>query len=48
MGGKVEGVAVGVEEEGEVAVLGADMVDVGCVVADLEDPVVVTLLVIDP
>ena len=35
--GEGEGVAVGVEEEGEAAVLGGNVVDVGCVVADLEE-----------
>ena len=48
VGGKGEGVAVGVEEEGEAAVLGGDVVDVGGEAEDLEDPVPVAVLVVDP
>lgn len=45
--GEGEGVTVRVEEEGEAAVLGGDVVDVGGVTEDLEDPVPVAVVVVD-
>lgn len=42
-----EEVAVRVEEESEAAVLGGDVVDVSGVPENLEDPVPVTMVVVD-
>lgn len=46
--GEGEGVPMRVEEECETAVLGGDVVDVGGVAEDLEDPVPVAVVVVDP
>lgn len=42
-----EEVAVRVKEEGEAAILGGDVVDVGGVPENLEDPVPVTVVIVD-
>lgn len=46
--GEGEEVAMRVEEKSEPAVLGGDVVDVGGVTEDLEDPVPVAVVVVDP
>lgn len=46
--GEGEHVAVRVEEEREAAILGGDVVHVGGVAEDLEDPVPIAVVVVDP
>lgn len=48
MAGKGKEVVARVEEESEAAVLGGDVVDVGGVAEDLEDPVPISVVVVNP
>lgn len=48
MAGEGEHVVVGVEKEREMEILGGDVVHVGGVAENLEDPVPVAVVVVDP